>query len=107
MVEGSLTVALVAFGGGEAPTVAAVLLYRLISFWLPLPVGGLCYLGLLRARRRATPSSAAAGSAGTDAAGADPVAADNVATDLGGADVAGGGEEGQQDVTGRTEGEMR
>ena len=53
MVEGSLTVALVAFGGGEAPTVAAVLLYRLISFWVPLPVGGGCYLGLLRARRQA------------------------------------------------------
>jgi hypothetical protein len=53
VVEGSLTVALVAFGGGEAPTVAAVLLYRLISFWVPLPVGGGCYLGLLRARRRA------------------------------------------------------
>jgi len=53
VVEGSLTVALVAFGGGEAPTVAAVLLYRLISFWVPLPVGGGCYVGLLRARRQA------------------------------------------------------
>jgi hypothetical protein len=53
VVEGSLTVALVAFGGGEAPTVAAVLLYRLVSFWLPLPAGGGCYLGLLRARRQA------------------------------------------------------
>jgi uncharacterized protein (TIRG00374 family) len=39
VVEGSLTVALVAFGGGETSTVAAVLLYRLISFWLVLPVG--------------------------------------------------------------------
>jgi hypothetical protein len=53
VVEGSLTVALVAFGGGEAPTVAAVLLYRLISFWVPLPIGGACYLGLFRARRKA------------------------------------------------------
>ena len=35
--------------GGEAPTVAAVLLYRLISFWVPLPIGGACYLGLFRA----------------------------------------------------------
>ncbi|MGA3220175.1 MAG: YbhN family protein [Acidimicrobiales bacterium] len=58
VVEGSLTVALVAFGGGEAPTVAAVLLYRLISFWVPLPVGGVCYLGLLRARRQAQRQSA-------------------------------------------------
>jgi hypothetical protein len=51
-------VALVAFGGGEAPTVAAVLLYRLISFWVPLPIGGTCYLGLLRARRKAQRQSA-------------------------------------------------
>lgn len=52
VVEGSLTVALVAFGGGKAPTVAAVLLYRLISFWLPLPVGAGCWLELARRRRR-------------------------------------------------------
>lgn len=39
VVEGSLTVALVAFGGAENSTVAAVLLYRLISFWLLVPVG--------------------------------------------------------------------
>jgi hypothetical protein len=53
VVEGSLTVALVAFGGGRAATVAAVLLYRMISFWLPVPVGGGCYLQLLRLRRQA------------------------------------------------------
>jgi putative heme transporter len=39
VVEGSLTVALVTFGGAQNSTVAAVLLYRLISFWLLLPVG--------------------------------------------------------------------
>jgi hypothetical protein len=54
VVEGSLTVALVAFGGGQAATVAAVLLYRLISFWIPLPVGAGCYLQLLRLRRLAS-----------------------------------------------------
>jgi uncharacterized protein (TIRG00374 family) len=42
VVEGSITVALVTFGGGEASTVAAVLLYRLISFWLVLPIGWAC-----------------------------------------------------------------
>jgi len=52
VVEGSLTIALVAFGGGKAPTVAAVLLYRLISFWLPLPVGAGCWLALAERRRR-------------------------------------------------------
>jgi uncharacterized protein (TIRG00374 family) len=39
VVEGSLTVALVTFGGGKFSTVAAVLVYRLISFWVELPVG--------------------------------------------------------------------
>lgn len=39
VVEGSLTVALVTFGGAKASTVAAVLLYRLMSFWLAVPVG--------------------------------------------------------------------
>jgi uncharacterized protein (TIRG00374 family) len=39
VVEGSLTVALVAFGGAHYTTVAAVLLYRLMSFWLVVPVG--------------------------------------------------------------------
>jgi putative heme transporter len=52
VVEGSLTVALVTFGGAEASTVAAVLLYRVLSFWLPLPVGGGTYLALARRRRR-------------------------------------------------------
>lgn len=47
-VEGSLTVALVAFGGAETITLAAVLLYRLITYWGCIPVGGLAWL-LLRA----------------------------------------------------------
>ena len=41
VVEGSITVALVAFGGAEASTAYAVLLYRLISFWLILVIGWL------------------------------------------------------------------
>jgi hypothetical protein len=38
-VEGSITIALVAFGGARATTVDAVLMYRIISFWLVLVVG--------------------------------------------------------------------
>jgi uncharacterized protein (TIRG00374 family) len=38
-VEGSITIALVAFGGARIETVDAVLIYRLISFWLVLIVG--------------------------------------------------------------------
>jgi uncharacterized protein (TIRG00374 family) len=41
VVEGSITVALVAFGGPEASTAYAVLLYRLISFWMILVIGWL------------------------------------------------------------------
>lgn len=38
-VEGSITIALVEFGGAQTPTVDAVLLYRLVSFWLVLVIG--------------------------------------------------------------------
>ncbi|MCL4445347.1 MAG: YbhN family protein [Actinobacteria bacterium] len=38
-VEGSITLALVAFGGARTATVDAVMIYRLVSFWLVLVVG--------------------------------------------------------------------
>lgn len=55
VVEGSLTVALVAFGGGQDSTVAAVLIYRLFNFWIMLPVGWASWgvLALAGRRRRA------------------------------------------------------
>lgn len=56
VVEGSLTVALVAYGGDAPSTLAAVLLYRLISFWGLLPAGGLAYLALRRSERRPVPA---------------------------------------------------
>ena len=52
VLEGSLTVGLVAFGGSEASTLSAVLLYRLISFWGLLPTGGMAYLRVRREWRR-------------------------------------------------------
>jgi putative heme transporter len=52
VVEGSLTVALVAFGGDAFKTVAAVLLYRLISFWFMLPVGWVSWAALAVNARR-------------------------------------------------------
>jgi len=52
VVEGSLTVALVTFGGAQDSTVAAVLVYRLISFWLMLPVGWASWGTLTLAGRR-------------------------------------------------------
>jgi len=55
VVEGSLTIALVEFGGAEASTVAAVLLYRILSFWIGLPVGWGTWAGLLWSDRRPAP----------------------------------------------------
>jgi hypothetical protein len=46
VVEGSLTIALVAYGGSSVGSVAAVLLFRILSFWSPLPVGWVAWLGL-------------------------------------------------------------
>jgi putative heme transporter len=53
VVEGSLVIALVAYGGGQVSTVAAVLLYRIVSFWAFLPVGWLVWAGLTWSNRRA------------------------------------------------------
>ncbi|MHB8680560.1 MAG: lysylphosphatidylglycerol synthase transmembrane domain-containing protein [Acidimicrobiales bacterium] len=52
VVEGSLTIALVAFGGAENSTVAAVLLYRIISFWAELPIGWGTWAALAWSARR-------------------------------------------------------
>ena len=46
MVEGSITLALVAFGGADSDTAYAVLLYRVISFWFILVLGWL-FIGQL------------------------------------------------------------
>jgi hypothetical protein len=55
VVEGSLTLALVAFGGAAQVTLAAVLLYRLVTYWICIPLGGLAWLGL-RAYRVPSPT---------------------------------------------------
>jgi hypothetical protein len=61
VVEGSITVALVAFGGAEASTAYAVLLYRVISFWLILVIGWLLIGQLaLQVRRGRWPRQAMA-----------------------------------------------
>lgn len=53
VVEGSLVIALVAYGGDQVSTVAAVLLYRIVSFWGYLPVGWLVWADLTWRNRRA------------------------------------------------------
>jgi hypothetical protein len=52
IVEGTLTIALVAFGGAEQSTVAAVLCYRIVSFWGYLPVGWLTWCAMALWNRR-------------------------------------------------------
>jgi uncharacterized membrane protein YbhN (UPF0104 family) len=61
VVEGSLTIALVAYGGVEFTTVAAVLLYRIISFWGFLPVGWAAWGGITWTNRRHDRRAAEAG----------------------------------------------
>lgn len=52
IAEGSLTVALVAFGGAKTVTLAAVLLYRLVAYWALLPSGAIAYALLRRSERQ-------------------------------------------------------
>ena len=61
VVEVGLTSVLVAFGGLPVPVVAAVLLYRLFTFGLEIPVGAAGLLAWGVARRRAATRSARAG----------------------------------------------
>jgi putative heme transporter len=77
VVEGSITIALVAYGGAAPSTVVAVLLYRVVSFWLALPVGWGAWGWLAWVDRRrplAMPADAGdagrPGSPGTPGAGA-------------------------------------
>ena len=46
VVEGVLMPALVAFGVGGGAAVLGVLSWRVVQFWLPMPVGGVAYLAL-------------------------------------------------------------
>ena len=59
VVELGTTAALIAAGGEEARVVAAVLVFRLLTFLLPVPLGGLSYLFWRRgaARRRLAAST--------------------------------------------------
>ena len=56
VVELGLTAALAAVGGNEAKIVAAVLIFRALTFVLPIPLGGLGYLAWRRGRNRRRPA---------------------------------------------------
>ena len=52
IIEGVLIPTLVGFGVPHAQAILAVLSYRLINFWIPIPVGGAAYASLRWQRRR-------------------------------------------------------
>jgi uncharacterized protein (TIRG00374 family) len=52
IVEGSITIALVALGGKQDEVLPAVLLYRLMAYWAVLPLGAASYALLRRAEAR-------------------------------------------------------
>ena len=53
MIELAMTAALVTAGGDREQVVAAVLVYRGLTYLLPIPIGVLCYLAW---RSRSLPS---------------------------------------------------
>jgi uncharacterized protein (TIRG00374 family) len=52
VVEAVLTSMLVAFGAPRAEVLLGVVAYRLVNFWLPIPLGALAYLSLHIGNRR-------------------------------------------------------
>ena len=46
VVEATLTSLLVGFGAARGEAILGVLSYRLVNFWLPIPLGGLAYVSL-------------------------------------------------------------
>jgi uncharacterized protein (TIRG00374 family) len=46
IIEGVLIPALVGFGVPHSQAILAVLAYRLVNFWIPIPIGGACYASL-------------------------------------------------------------
>ena len=56
LAEGSMTLALICIGVRPAPALAVVLVYRLVSFWLTLPLGWFASRHLARAESTQSPS---------------------------------------------------
>jgi uncharacterized protein (TIRG00374 family) len=64
VVEGVLIPTLVGFGVPHSQAILAVIAYRLINFWLPIPIGGVAYASL-QWRRSVEPTSAPASEHGS------------------------------------------
>jgi uncharacterized protein (TIRG00374 family) len=57
IVEGVLIPTLVAFGAPYSVALVGVVAYRVVQFWLPIPVGGLAYLSLRAGPLRHAPEA--------------------------------------------------
>jgi uncharacterized protein (TIRG00374 family) len=51
VVEATLTSSLVGFGAARGVAILGVLSYRLVTFWVPIPLGGASYVSLRVGRR--------------------------------------------------------
>ncbi len=60
-IEGSLSGVLIAFGTAARHAITSVLVYRLISYWLIIPIGWLAFLAITITARRAGRDRSAAG----------------------------------------------
>ena len=63
VVEGVLIPTLVGFGVPRSQAILAVLAYRLVNFWIPIPIGGAAYASLQFRRGPVTNAAGANGSA--------------------------------------------
>ncbi len=63
VVEGVLIPTLVGFNVPHSQAILAVLAYRLVNFWVPIPIGGAAYASLQFRRTPATPATGESGSA--------------------------------------------
>jgi hypothetical protein len=63
VVEGVLIPTLVGFGVPHSQAILAVLAYRLVNFWIPIPIGGAAYASLQFRRRPLTNGAKANGNA--------------------------------------------
>jgi len=64
VVEGILVPTLLGFGGSRATVVVGVITYRLIAFWLTIPLGAAAYGGIAGRRRRGEASACRQGRLG-------------------------------------------
>lgn len=63
VVEGVLIPTIVGFGVPHSQAILAVLSYRLVNFWIPIPIGGAAYASLQWRRGASEPPSSANGPA--------------------------------------------